>query len=387
MTRIPKYSRHRSGGRDRACVRINGRRHYLGTWGTTESRRRYHELIAGHLAGNQPPVAAPVAVTVAAVCELFMLHAAEYYRDPDGEPTSEVACYRQAIRPLLAVAAGFPASDFGPSLFREVIADMIDRGWCRKTINKHVSRLRKVFKWAASREVIGADVYQALITVDGLRAGRSDAKETDPVRPVPVEDIEAVRPRVSVQVAAMVDVQLLTGMRPGEVVGMCRADLDMTGDVWVYTPPRHKTAHHGHDRRVLIGPQAQVIMGPLLLRLDATTPLFSATEALDSYYAARHAARRTPLSSGNRPRKRRGSRSRAYSAASYRRAIRRACEAAGVTTWSPNQLRHNAATMLRREYGIDMARTILGHRLGSSVTEVYAEADHDRAVAVMRAVG
>ena len=61
MTRTPKYSRHRSGGRDRACVKINGRRHYLGTWGTTESRRRYHELIAGHLGDNPPPDAAPVA--------------------------------------------------------------------------------------------------------------------------------------------------------------------------------------------------------------------------------------------------------------------------------------------------------------------------------------
>lgn len=33
-----------------------------------------------------------------------------------------------------------------------------------------------------------------------------------------------------------------------------------------------------------------------------------------------------------------------------------------VPHWHPHQLRHNAATALRREHGIEVARVILGHR-------------------------
>ncbi len=76
-----------------------------------------------------------------------------------------------------------------------------------------------------------------------------------------------------------------------------------------------------------------------------------------------------------------------YNTASYRRSITRACVAAQISEWSPHQLRHNAATRLRREFGIDLAATILGHRLGSQVTEIYAEANVSKAKAVVAKVG
>ena len=51
-----------------------------------------------------------------------------------------------------------------------------------------------------------------------------------------------------------------------------------------------------------------------------------------------------------------------------------------------NQLRHNAATRLRREFGIEVARVILGHgRL--ETTEIYAEVDREKAIAAMSRVG
>ena len=55
-------------------------------------------------------------------------------------------------------------------------------------------------------------------------------------------------------------------------------------------------------------------------------------------------------------------------------------------TWSPNQLRHNAATSIRREFGLEAAQVILGHsKLGT--TQVYAEQDTAKAIAVAKAVG
>jgi integrase len=76
----------------------------------------------------------------------------------------------------------------------------------------------------------------------------------------------------------------------------------------------------------------------------------------------------------------------AYTADSYRQAIQNGCRKAGVDPWHPNQLRHNAATRLRREFGLDAARVILGH--GSpAVTEVYAEIDREKARDVMGRTG
>ena len=52
----------------------------------------------------------------------------------------------------------------------------------------------------------------------------------------------------------------------------------------------------------------------------------------------------------------------------------------------PHQLRHNAATAIRREFGIEAARIILGHET-LTATQIYAEADLAKASAVMRQIG
>jgi site-specific recombinase XerC len=54
--------------------------------------------------------------------------------------------------------------------------------------------------------------------------------------------------------------------------------------------------------------------------------------------------------------------------------------------WHPHQLRHNFATGVRREHGIEMAKIILGHR-SVVETEIYAEADVRRATEIMGAIG
>lgn len=53
--------------------------------------------------------------------------------------------------------------------------------------------------------------------------------------------------------------------------------------------------------------------------------------------------------------------------------------------WHPHQLRHSAATNLRKDYGIEAAQLVLGHR-SAAVTEIYAELDAAKATAIMEAV-
>ncbi len=390
---IPSYRRHRSKGRDRAFVEIAGRRHYLGQYGTSESRRRYHQLVARWIAGDRSLTGAKThPLTVAELGRRFVDHARTYYRRPDGEATSEVHSYGRVLELLEKLYGDLSAAEVGPRALRAVRDRMISEGWCRRHVNKQTSRLRQVFKWGASHELIPGSVYHALATVPGLRKGRSEARESDPVRPVLDADVDAIRGHVSRQVWAMIELQRLTGMRPAEAVTMRGRDLDTSGKVWIYKPAHHKTAHHGHNRTVYLGPKAQKTLRPFL-KPDLSAHLFSPADAEAERRAELHARRATPLSCGNRPGtnlKDVPSRSPGdrYSCDSYRRAIARACAAAGIDpAWSPNRLRHNAATFLRREYGIDLAQTILGHRLGSAITEVYAEVNAARAIDVMAKVG
>lgn len=104
-----------------------------------------------------------------------------------------------------------------------------------------------------------------------------------------------------------------------------------------------------------------------------------------------HKNRKTPLSCGNKPgtncktNPKRKAREH-YSQDSYRRAIRRACEKADIPYWHPHQLRHNAATQLRAEFGLEAAQLILGHRR-ADVTQVYAEINRAKALDIAAKVG
>lgn len=427
-SRIPSYRFHKFSGQ--AVVTISGRDHYLGLHDTPESKHKYARLIEEWLASNRAPLAAGSAttpardITISELALAFWDHATKYYVNDSGEPTGEQQAIKYSLRPLVELYGNELASEFGPRKLKAVRQAMMDADLARSLINKRVNRLRHVFKWGIENEMVPANVLDALRAVAPLKRGRCDAREADPVKPVPQEFVNAIEPFVSRQVWAMVQLQLRTAMRPGEVVTMKRGQLDMTSNVWVYTPPSHKTAHHGHDRRIYLGPQAQQIVSPFLARpLDAY--LFSPAEAEADRRHRNHEARVTPPTCGNFPGSNRKDRSDRkindrYTRDSYRRAITRGCEWAypppgelakrddetqeqyearltekqqaeiaawrHARNWHPHQLRHNAATFLRQEFGVEAARLILGHR-SVAVTELYAELNHNKAVEIIAKVG
>ena len=287
------------------------------------------------------------------------------------------------------------------------------------------------FKYAAGEERISAAVHVQLKTLASLKRGRTTARETAAKKPVAPELIEAVRPFVSRQVWAMIQLQLLSGCRPGEIVRLRGVDLDRSASPWRYRLQEHKTAHHEKSKTIYFGPRAQAILRPFLDDRDGGAYLFSPAEAETERRAALHLRRRTALNAGNRPgtnRKSKPSRQPAecYREDSYRRAIGRACElafpeppalrrqktAAGRRMetpdewkarigaeqwkallqwrrehhWHPHQLRHNAATTVRSEFGLEMARLVLGNS-SIPMAELYAEVDHEKASRVMEQLG
>jgi hypothetical protein len=78
-------------------------------------------------------------------------------------------------------------------------------------------------------------------------------RETEPIRPIEDRWIDATLPAMSRQVAAMLQLQRFTGMRPGEVVKLRLCDLDRSRDVWVFSPRFHRKRWRGHVRQVAIG--------------------------------------------------------------------------------------------------------------------------------------
>ena len=122
--------------------------------------------------------------------------------------------------------------------------------------------------------------------MEGLKKGRTKAPEPEPVLPVEDTLVEATLPHLPEIVADMVRFQRLTGCRPGEVCQLRPMDLDRTGDVWTYRPGSHKTEHHGRERVIFIGPKAQAVIRPYLLR-DATAYCFSPAESMQKMREAR----------------------------------------------------------------------------------------------------
>ncbi len=384
---LPQYRKHSSG---QARVTINGRDHLLGPHGTKASKREYDRLIAEFLASGRSPTFGLESdqFTLALLIQEYLNFAKGYYGT--GE-TSEWHRLKLAYRPVEALYAGLPARDFGPSQFKAVRQQMIDNGLSRTGINAHMKRIVRMFKWCAAEGKLPASTFETIRLIPGLKKGRTTARETDAVKPVSDDVVEATLEHLLPVVADMVRVQLLTGCRPGEVCKLTPAMIDQSELVWTATLGEHKTAHHGHERIIYLGPRAQLILAPYLLR-DPNEKLFRPSDTVRQRRERDHANRTTPLSCGNQPvthRKRRKSQraaGKSYDTCSYGRAISRAAKKAGVEHWSPNQLRHTRATQIRKEFGLDAAASTLGHS-DVSVTQVYAEQDRDRAIEVAKKIG
>lgn len=402
---VPKYRKHRASGQ--AIVSIAGKDHNLGPHGSKASELEYDRKIQEWLANGRtiPEKEADTSVSVVEVLAAYHRYAKGYYIK-DGKPTTEQYLVRYVIREVKRLYGREPAANFGPLALKAIRQGWIDASHTRTTINSNVQRINRIFRCAASEELIPVAVHQALKTVQGLTASRSKAKETEKIKPVDLARVDATLPHLLPVVADMVRLQLLCGMRPQEVCKLRPSDLDRSGDIWEYSVDGHKTEHRGRQRIVYIGPAARAILRPYLLRAFDRN-CFSPREAVQQQREQKHLKRKTPLSCGNRP----GSKTKRspkrlardeYDKNSYWRAVRRACERAfphsdklegnelvkwkAENYWHPNQLRHTKATEIRKQFGLEAAQVILGHA-AADVTQIYAERDAEKAREVARKIG
>lgn len=418
--KVPSYRLHKPT--KQAVVRLDGRDVYLGQHGSDASQEKYRRVVAewlataGHRPSETPPpsMAEPHPPSVAEVLLAFWSHAKEHYRGPDGTPSEEMGNLKAALRPVSQLYGLTLARDFGPLALRAVRDRMVADGLARTSVNARVNRIRRAFRWAASVELVPVAVVHALGTVAGLQKGRTGARETEPVGPVAMEVVEATLPELPRPIAAMVQLQLLTGMRPGEACAMRGRNLTPGEPTWTYRPASHKTAWRGRKREIPLGPKAQALIREFL-KPDAAAFLFDPRQAVAEHHARRAVSRKSrpsPSEKAKRANEPGSGHARGYNRSSYLNAVRRACDRAfphpslsrvrrskltdsersellawrKAHRWHPNQLRHTAATLIRSKFGLDVAQAVLGHAKADT-TEIYAARDLARASEVLAEIG
>ena len=392
--RIPKLCRAKARNLAFVCVGSK-KKIYLGKWGSPEAAAKYSEyvdkLIRGEdlLAGEGETRV----VTLADLASEFFAAKKDYYVK-NGADTRQIQRFRAALEFPLRFFADLPVDDFGPLKLQAARREMIQSGrFSREYLNALVNCLRHVFKFGVEQELVKPETLAALRAVSPLKRGRVQLKESDPVRPVSLSDYEAALAHMSPVVADMTRLQRLTGMRPGEVCAMRAVDLDRRSDVWIYTLPTDKTDWRrapDDKRRIPLGARAQRLLSPYLAEIEGTDRfVFSPARAAEARALRMRAERKAPITAQTLRRDQRQARrifADGYTTDAYRRAIARACLAAGVPRWAPNQLRRLYATEIRAKYGLEAAQIMLGHSC-ADVTQIYAERDFVRMVEIAEKEG
>ncbi|MEO1697821.1 MAG: site-specific integrase [Planctomycetota bacterium] len=351
------------------------RRYYQGQFfdeGGNEPSSRTLDRAARWLAAYRRAGGAPVdpedaeGVTLAEVADRFLVGL-----ERRGESDSEQTHYRIALGQAVESFGRSPAATFGRAELRAVAVEMArSKRWGRRTLNAYLQRIRRAMREAAHQGLVPIAVSAQLADPKGINLSAREARSFDlpaprDVRPVSAAVIDATCEELSESLAALVRLQRLTGARCGELVQLTPGLIERNPElppgapagVWTFQPPEHKTSDRGQSRTIYLGPEAQRVVAPMLIRASGQNdPLF-----------------KTPAGT-------------AYSTHSVTQAIKRACARAGVERWTAHRLRHTAATEIRRRYGIEGSRVMLEHS-DAATTSIYAERDRAAAFKIASEVG
>ena len=281
----------------------------------------------------------------------------------DGKPTSQIQLIKDACRVAARLFGTEPARDFGPLKLEIVRAEFVKAGWTRETVNAAVTRIRRMFRWAVSRELIAETTYRALKSLPDLTRAEHPHEQRQ-IGDVPDAVLEETCRHLPPTLASMVRVHRLIGCRAQEIVCARTCDFNTEADkgnaecrmqnaeleavrCWLFTPSESKTGES-----YWVGPRAQAILLPLLRPDDPEAYIFS-----------------TRRKNGRQRTNGKG----CWTTNSYGLRIARTCQKHGIPHWSPNQVRHAAAEEARQKHParLEAAQSRLRHSK-MSTSEIYA---------------
>jgi len=377
---MPKNCRDRN----QAFSWHNGKRIYHGVWGSPEAEKSYKRFLAALI--EKPTLLVQVGREAGALALVSELAIA--FLD-DHESSMGKADYlncKYAVGYLVEMYGEIAVNEFSPKKLKAVRSLMVKTGkLCRNTVNNYIGKIRRIFVWGVGEEVVQSTVSDALKAVKDLRKGEVGTFDHPEREAVPEYVIRLTLPFMPPTVAAMVQVQWLTGMRPSEVFNMRVGDIDRSrsNGLWYYSP-KHKTGEHIGEKPIPLGLPEQRLIAPYLIGKKPEAAVFSPRTATKERAIEARANRKSKRTPSQRERDAKRAEEKAskvgefYDKGSYRNAVKYAIEKGNrhgieIPHWSPYLLRNSAATHIELEHDLDAAQAQLGHTT-ADMTKRYSKA-------------
>ena len=264
-----------------AVVYIDGKRIFLGLYGSEESKVAYARALAERANPNFIPPKKEKDVTVKELAAAFLDHAEATLKKPNYEH------HRTAVMDFLLklYGDGTLVNDFKPSNLKMVREAMIKarrkdgrQRFCRGMINDYVCRIVRIFHWGVEEGVVLSDTAAVLKAVKPLPEGYPGTFDHDEREDVLDEVIRATLPFMPPTLQAMIKLQRLLGCRPSEIFNMRVGQIDKHSDpeFWLYRLAQHKTKKTAKRKKIIpLSKIEQEILAPFLIGKEANEAVFS----------------------------------------------------------------------------------------------------------------
>lgn len=377
---IPTYLEHAPTGQAR--IVWDGQTVYLGKFGSPESIAKHNQICAEILEHGRLKISGE-RIKLSDLANRFLEAMDKEYSRSDSKEPKQMRC---AARYICEAYPDSYADEISPLKLVRLQESWIEKPLSKATINMYTHYLFRMFGWGVRFELLPETIWNALKSVGTVKE-RQAIKRTRKGRRVEWDRVEAIKPFIDPVFWDVIQVQWHTGMRAEEVLKMTPGMIDQEN--WAYVMTEHKTVDYVDERYVFLGPNTRKIIEPYLKGRPVDLPLFSPIEARAARYQRMRAARKSKVQPSQvsrakaEPQKVPGAQ---YTSATYGKALRRACKAAGITPWVSHQLRHAKGSGVRKHFGLEGSQVTLGHK-SIKTTEIYAEPDMELAKRIAEELG
>ena len=126
----------------------------------------------------------PEQITVAERLARYWSPAQTHYTPTLDGPNPALGHIAAIIRLMREPYGATPACEFARLAPKAVRSKMVFAEWSRTDVNEQVRRVVRVWRYGVENERVGPKTVAALLAVPGLRVGKTDARETEPIKPV-----------------------------------------------------------------------------------------------------------------------------------------------------------------------------------------------------------
>ena len=181
LPKPPKLCKQKRSDGDLAYVCLNGKKHYLGAFGSPESEEKYLRLISEWAITKKTPSTSKASgITINDLVTAFLEHAKTYYVK-NGRITITYTHFVEISSKLNKLYGSLPVNEFSP-VFLDILRQRIIDSRCvqkpnllqkpeplsRKYVNYCIDRIKQIFKWGVAKDLVKPETHYALCQLSGL---------------------------------------------------------------------------------------------------------------------------------------------------------------------------------------------------------------------------